>query len=115
MTPNFTPTADSAGGVLLTADPLAPTLALADDTGVSSTDAITADPAIIYTPSAASDTLLYKAGTPQPFDAAAVSDYLRSNRDLLLRMHFTLGTGRCTFYTCDLTHDYVRLNADYTT
>jgi len=61
------------------------------------------------------ETLLYKAGTPQAFDAAAVSEYLRGNRDLLLRLHFTLGTGRCTFYTCDLTHDYVRLNADYTT
>jgi len=60
-------------------------------------------------------TLLYKAGTPQAFDAEAVSHYLRGNRDLLLRLHFTLGTGSCTFYTCDLTYDYVRLNADYTT
>jgi glutamate N-acetyltransferase/amino-acid N-acetyltransferase len=61
------------------------------------------------------ETLLYEAGMPRPFDAAAVSAYMRSNRDLYLRLHFTLGTGRCTFYTCDLTYDYVRLNADYTT
>ena len=61
------------------------------------------------------ETLLYDAGTPQAFDAGAVSNYLRGNRDLLLRLRFTLGTGRCTFYTCDLTHDYIRLNADYTT
>jgi glutamate N-acetyltransferase/amino-acid N-acetyltransferase len=59
--------------------------------------------------------MLYRAGTPVSFDAAEVSDYLRSTRELLLRLRFTLGTGRCTFYTCDLTHDYVRLNADYTT
>jgi glutamate N-acetyltransferase/amino-acid N-acetyltransferase len=61
------------------------------------------------------DTLLYDAGTPQAFDAPAVSQYLRSNRDLHVRLRFALGTGRCTFYTCDLTHDYIRLNADYTT
>jgi glutamate N-acetyltransferase/amino-acid N-acetyltransferase len=61
------------------------------------------------------DTLLYQTGTPQPFDAAAVSAHIRSHRDLVLRLRFTLGSGRCTFYTCDLTHDYVRLNADYTT
>ncbi len=31
------------------------------------------------------------------------------------KLRFTLGTGRCTFYTCDLTYEYVKLNADYTT
>jgi glutamate N-acetyltransferase/amino-acid N-acetyltransferase len=61
------------------------------------------------------ETLLYRGGTPLPFDAAAVSAFMRSHRDLTLRLVFTLGTGRCTFYTCDLTYDYVRLNADYTT
>src|SRR5262249_38543505 len=61
------------------------------------------------------ETLLYQAGTPLPFDAAAVSAYLKGNRDLRLRLRFTLGTASCTFWTCDLTYDYVRLNADYTT
>lgn len=61
------------------------------------------------------DFLLYERGTPLPFDAAAASAYLRGTRDLTLRLTFTLGTGRCTFHTCDLTYDYVRLNADYTT
>jgi N-acetylglutamate synthase/N-acetylornithine aminotransferase len=28
---------------------------------------------------------------------------------------FKLGTGRCRFYTSDLTPEYVKLNADYTT
>ena len=41
--------------------------------------------------------------------------YLKDNREVHLRLRFTLGTGRCTFYTCDLTPEYVRLNADYTT
>jgi len=25
------------------------------------------------------------------------------------------GPGHCTFYTCDMTEEYIRLNADYTT
>jgi glutamate N-acetyltransferase/amino-acid N-acetyltransferase len=61
------------------------------------------------------DILLYRAGTPQPFDPAAASAYLRNNRDIHMRLRFTLGPGRCTFWTCDLTGEYVRLNADYTT
>src|SRR5262249_9525022 len=61
------------------------------------------------------ETLLYKCGTPVPFDAAAVSAWMRTQRDLTMRLVFTLGFGQCTFYTCDLTPEYIRLNADYTT
>lgn len=61
------------------------------------------------------DFLLYDKGTPLPFDAAAVSGWMKQNRELTARLLFTLGNGKCTFYTCDLTYDYVRLNADYTT
>jgi glutamate N-acetyltransferase/amino-acid N-acetyltransferase len=61
------------------------------------------------------DFLLYDKGTPLPFDAAAVSAFIKNNRELTMQLQFTLGPGRCTFYTCDLTHEYVRLNADYTT
>jgi glutamate N-acetyltransferase / amino-acid N-acetyltransferase len=59
--------------------------------------------------------LLYEHGRPLPFDAVAVSGYLKSNRDVTFDLAFVLGSGRCTFFTCDLTHDYVSLNADYTT
>jgi glutamate N-acetyltransferase/amino-acid N-acetyltransferase len=61
------------------------------------------------------DLLLYHAGVPQPFDAATASAYLKHNRDVHVRLRFTLGSGRCTVWTCDLTTEYVRLNADYTT
>jgi glutamate N-acetyltransferase/amino-acid N-acetyltransferase len=61
------------------------------------------------------DMLLYHAGTPQPFDAATASAYLKNNRQIRLRLRFTLGPGRCTFWTCDLGYEYVRLNAEYTT
>ena len=61
------------------------------------------------------DMLLYRDGTPLPFDAATASAYLKANREVRFRLLFALGTGHCTFHTCDLTYDYVRLNADYTT
>lgn len=61
------------------------------------------------------DLPLYRAGAPLPFDAKAASRYIKRNREVHLRLRFTLGGGRCTFYTCDLTPEYVRLNADYTT
>jgi glutamate N-acetyltransferase/amino-acid N-acetyltransferase len=61
------------------------------------------------------DIPLYKAGVPVPFDHDAASKYLRDHTEVHMKLHFTLGHGRCRFYTCDLTAEYVRLNADYTT
>ncbi len=61
------------------------------------------------------DLPLYHAGVPQPFDAGTASAYLQRERHIHLRLRFTLGTGRCTFWTCDLTQEYIRLNAEYTT
>jgi glutamate N-acetyltransferase / amino-acid N-acetyltransferase len=58
---------------------------------------------------------LYRAGAPVPFDAKAASTYLKDNREVQLKLRFMLGSGTCRFYTCDLTPEYVRLNADYTT
>jgi glutamate N-acetyltransferase/amino-acid N-acetyltransferase len=61
------------------------------------------------------DFLLYQAGVPQPFDAAAASAYLKNTRDVTMKLAFTLGSGACRFWTCDLGYEYVRLNAEYTT
>ncbi|MCS6978285.1 MAG: bifunctional glutamate N-acetyltransferase/amino-acid acetyltransferase ArgJ [Gemmatales bacterium] len=61
------------------------------------------------------DLLLYDRGMPVPFDAAAASAYLRNNREVCMKLVFTLGTARCRFYTCDLGYEYIRLNAEYTT
>jgi glutamate N-acetyltransferase/amino-acid N-acetyltransferase len=61
------------------------------------------------------DMLLYRDGMPIPFDAATASTYLKENREVHFRLKFALGTGRCRFYTCDLTTEYIVLNADYTT
>ena len=60
-------------------------------------------------------TVLYRHGLPLPFDAAAASGYLRDNREVEFHLHLERGRESCTFYTSDLTPEYVRLNADYTT
>ena len=33
--------------------------------------------------------------------------------ELVLRVDLGIGTGAATVWTCDLTHDYIRINADY--
>lgn len=58
---------------------------------------------------------LYRDGAPLPFDAAAVSARLRGTHEVMIRLVFRLGDASIRFWTCDLTADYVRLNADYTT
>lgn len=58
---------------------------------------------------------LFKKGEPVDFDAKAVSAHMRQNRRLTFTLTLGDGPGHCTFYTCDLTEEYIRLNADYTT
>jgi glutamate N-acetyltransferase/amino-acid N-acetyltransferase len=59
--------------------------------------------------------LLYQQGQPTEFDRAAVSRSIRENRDTLVQLTFGEGTAQARFWTTDLTAEYVRLNADYTT
>jgi glutamate N-acetyltransferase/amino-acid N-acetyltransferase len=59
--------------------------------------------------------LLYKSGTPVEFHAAEVSAALKNNRHVQIELEFPLGHESVRFWTCDLTAEYVRLNADYTT
>lgn len=58
---------------------------------------------------------LYQAGAPLPFDEPAVSAHLRTNRETTIRLTFQRGDATARFWTCDLTAEYIRLNADYTT
>jgi len=60
-------------------------------------------------------TLLYKSGAPVEFDAQRISESIRANRDVSIELDFTLGDQAVRFWTSDLTAEYVRLNADYTT
>jgi glutamate N-acetyltransferase/amino-acid N-acetyltransferase len=59
--------------------------------------------------------LLYKSGAPTDFDAKSLSQGLRANRDVLIELDLILGSASARFWTSDLTAEYVRLNADYTT
>jgi glutamate N-acetyltransferase/amino-acid N-acetyltransferase len=59
--------------------------------------------------------LLYKSGAPVEFDAKQVSASLRDNRNTTIDLTLIHGSASIRFWTCDLTKEYVELNADYTT
>jgi len=58
---------------------------------------------------------VYEDGAPAPFDAAALAANLKAERDVHLKLTLRDGLERVRFWTCDLTAEYVKLNADYTT
>ncbi len=58
---------------------------------------------------------LYHKGVPLIFDAVKVSSHIRDNRETHIELIFTRGSSSIRFWTCDLTAEYVHLNADYTT
>ncbi|NQV24642.1 MAG: bifunctional glutamate N-acetyltransferase/amino-acid acetyltransferase ArgJ [Rhodopirellula sp.] len=61
------------------------------------------------------DVLIYKDGAPSSFDTKALSQSIRDNRDVSIRLQLTHGDAEVRFWTSDLTAEYVRLNSDYTT
>ncbi len=61
------------------------------------------------------DILLYEQGAPAPFDKLAASKSIREHRDTKILLTFSEGDAKIRFWTTDLTAEYVRLNADYTT
>ncbi len=46
------------------------------------------------------------------YDEATVAAYMKS-AELEIRIDVGVGSGAATVWTCDLTHDYVAINADY--
>jgi glutamate N-acetyltransferase/amino-acid N-acetyltransferase len=58
---------------------------------------------------------VYEDGVPLAFDAAGLSQSIKSQRDVHLRLVLKSGIETVRFWTCDLTAEYIRLNADYTT
>jgi glutamate N-acetyltransferase/amino-acid N-acetyltransferase len=60
-------------------------------------------------------TLIYQSGAPVDYDEAAVSRFMRDNRDVHIELDLTLGDESARFWTCDLTQEYVRLNSELTT
>ncbi|KAG8376438.1 hypothetical protein BUALT_Bualt09G0063400 [Buddleja alternifolia] len=65
------------------------------------------------------DTLLMENGQPLPFDRAAASDYLRKTGEkhgtVVIQISIGNGPGSAQAWGCDLSYDYVKINAEYTT
>jgi glutamate N-acetyltransferase/amino-acid N-acetyltransferase len=55
-----------------------------------------------------------KGGRSPQYDESAAHAYLQQP-EYSIRMELGVGEGRCRFWTCDLTAEYVRINADYST
>jgi glutamate N-acetyltransferase/amino-acid N-acetyltransferase len=59
-------------------------------------------------------TTVFKHGQPAPIDAAAVSESLKV-AEVKVDLACRLGAAEATVWTCDLSKDYVTINADYHT
>ena len=59
-------------------------------------------------------TLVFRGGTPVAFDAARVSKSLDA-KEVVVELDCRSGSGQATVWTCDLSKEYVTINADYHT
>lgn len=57
---------------------------------------------------------MYGAGTPLPFDEARAHEVLQA-REVTIHLDLNAGPQSATVWTCDLTEEYVRINAHYRT
>jgi glutamate N-acetyltransferase/amino-acid N-acetyltransferase len=53
-------------------------------------------------------------GRAPQFNESEAHAYIM-RRDFSIRIQLNRGTGRCVFWTTDLTHEYIHINADYST
>ncbi len=59
------------------------------------------------------DTLVAEKGLPVPgYDEAPVAAHLKE-QDIRIGVDIGVGSGKATVWTCDLTHGYISINADY--
>ncbi len=56
-----------------------------------------------------------KAGTPVKFSRKSISDYLKKSREVRIKADLNSGSRRAKAWGCDLSYDYVRINAEYST
>jgi len=57
----------------------------------------------------------FRNGEPVAFDKNAAHEWLKSNSEISIGIDLGLGTASWTVWTCDLSEEYVRFNAEYTT
>ncbi len=58
---------------------------------------------------------VFAAGVRSPYFNEAATHAAMSQREYTLSLDLGQGEGRTRFITCDLTHEYVSINADYST
>ncbi|MBA2872096.1 glutamate N-acetyltransferase/amino-acid N-acetyltransferase [Anoxybacillus calidus] len=58
--------------------------------------------------------VMLKASQPQAFSEEAATAYLQ-NEEIVIEVNLHIGEGRGTAWGCDLTYDYVKINASYRT
>ncbi len=58
---------------------------------------------------------VFKHGSPLPHDLETISKKMKSETEVTLDIDLHLGDEEVTFFGANLTHDYVSINADYTT
>ena len=59
--------------------------------------------------------MLLDKGKPTNIDLEEVAKYMRDHKEVLITVDLGEGSADWTYYTSDLTYDYVKLNAEYTT
>lgn len=60
------------------------------------------------------DFYLFKNGTPLPFDKKAAKKYM-DGKEVSFHLKLNIGKGEASAWGCDLTEEYVKINAEYTT
>lgn len=54
-----------------------------------------------------------KGAVAKEYNEAAMSAYMRESEEILIAVDLGAGAGAATVWTCDLTHGYIDINADY--
>lgn len=57
----------------------------------------------------------FRRGEPVTFDEVAAHEWLKASREITLHIDLGIGAASWTVWTCDLSTEYVRFNAEYTT
>jgi glutamate N-acetyltransferase/amino-acid N-acetyltransferase len=60
------------------------------------------------------DFYLLSNGVPQTFDKKAAKKYM-DGKEVHFHLKLNIGKGEATAWGCDLTEEYIKINAEYTT
>ena len=61
------------------------------------------------------DATVYRDGVPHPEHEPSASGHLRDEKEVRIGIDLAVGSAGADVWTCDLTADYVQINADYRT